>query len=303
MISLAPCSVIVPTRRRPQQLRRCLESVCESDYDHSRLELVVVNDGGRQHDAVEDAVRWARGRVEVVFLETSGLGPAGARNLGARHAGGALLAFTDDDCRVHPDWLARLAGAVERSGGGAGGRTLNGLPGDRWATLSQRIIELVYTHYNDREGDAEFLATNNFAVPADAFRELAGFDERYALGAEDREFCRRWRATGRPLRYEPSALVEHTHPMALSDFLHQHFDYGRGAYRFHRDAANGGDGQVVRSVGFHSSVPRLLKQTTPAEGDRRRALAATAVGLGLWQAANAAGFVWEAATSMAARRR
>src|SRR5213078_5205472 len=76
---LRPCSVIVPTRGRPEQLRVCLESICGSDYDRSRLEIVVVNDGGLQEErAVEAAVRAVQERVEVLLLRTDGLGPAAA---------------------------------------------------------------------------------------------------------------------------------------------------------------------------------------------------------------------------------
>jgi GT2 family glycosyltransferase len=288
------CSVIVPTRGRPEQLRACLESLCGSDYDRSSLEIVVVDDGGRQQRAVEAAVSSVEGRVRVVLLRTEGLGPAAARNVGAQRAGGTLLAFTDDDCRVESDWLALLADAVGRSdGGAAGGRTLNGLPDNRWAVTSQRIVDLVYAHYNEAASDAEFLATNNLAVPADAFQELGGFDERYALpGGEDRAFCLRWRASGRVLLYEPRALVEHAHPLTLAGFLRQHFAYGRGAYRFHRDAR-----QVRESAAFHAALPRLLAAGVPAGPRRTRELTATVGGLVLWEAGNAAGVAYEAVAS------
>lgn len=294
MTAVLSCSVIVPTHGRPDQLRTCLESICRSDYDRSGLEVVVVNDGGLEHGAVEASVRSVEDGVPISLLRTEGLGPAGARNAGARHATGMLLAFTDDDCTVQPNWLALLADAVGRSdGGAAGGRTLNGLPNDRWATTSQRIVDLVYAHYNDGTGDAGFLATNNLAVPAAAFRELGGFDERYVLpGGEDRAFCLRWRASGRALVYEPRARVEHAHALTPTGFLRQHFAYGRGAYRFHRDSS-----QLGESLAFHAAVPRLLASAIPAGPGRVRELAATSGGLVLWELANAGGMACEAVAS------
>ena len=264
----------------------------------------MVNDGGLQEErSVEAAVRAVQERVEVLLLRTDGLGPAAARNLGVRHAGGTVLAFTDDDCTVHPEWLALLAAAVERAdGGAAGGRTLNGRPNDRWAATSQRIVDLVYAHYNEPTRGAEFLATNNLAAPAEAFRELGGFDERYVLpGGEDRAFCRRWRASGRALIHEPRALVEHSHPMTLPGFLRQHFAYGRGAYRFHRNAALEGDSQLRETFAFHAAVPRLLAAMVPAGSGRAREVTATAGGLVLWEAANAAGVACEAVSSALGR--
>jgi len=53
-----------------------------------------------------------RGTLRTIHREP-GTGPAPAlRNDGWRAARGALVAFTDDDCRPEPAWLERLAGAA-----------------------------------------------------------------------------------------------------------------------------------------------------------------------------------------------
>ena len=134
-----PCTVVIPTRQRPQQLRDCLRSIAELDYPKDRLELVVVDDGASSEATAEQAARELRGQLDIRVLETPHLGPAAARNAGARQAGGAILAFTDDDCRVERGWLATLAAAVGPAGAnGAGGRTVNALLADRWARSSWR---------------------------------------------------------------------------------------------------------------------------------------------------------------------
>jgi cellulose synthase/poly-beta-1,6-N-acetylglucosamine synthase-like glycosyltransferase len=289
-------SVVVPTRDRPELLRACLRSISESAYPAARLEVLVVDDGSAAGEVVRDVVSAAKGGIETVLLQSWVRGPAAARNAAARRARGEVLAFTDDDCCVHRDWLARLVAAVqETAGGAAGGRTRNGLPDNRWATTSQRIVDLVYAHFNADAADPQFLATNNLAVSAEAFRAAGGFDERYPLaGGEDRAFCRMWRSRGLRLRYEPRALVEHTHVLTLPTFLRQHFNYGRGAFRFHRDAAVEHDSQLRKSLAFHAAVPRLLGSVVPAGPGRARELAATVAGLVLWETANAAGVAREA---------
>src|SRR6266516_2198086 len=215
---MAPCTVVVPTRNRPRQLLECLRSIAALDYPRERLEVVVVDDGGPTGAA---EVAREVGGLEIEVVETPHLGPAGARNAGARRAGGEILAFTDDDCRVDPGWLAALTAALRSSGPqAAGGRTLNALPADRWATASQKLVDLLYAYYNLGPGRVEFLATNNLAVGAEAFREIGGFDERYRT-AEDREFCRRWRGLGFELLYVPDAIVHHGHPLTLGAFARQ----------------------------------------------------------------------------------
>jgi GT2 family glycosyltransferase len=164
------------------------------------------------------------------------------------------------------------------------------LRGNRWSAASQRVIDLVYAYYNADPDHARFLTTNNLAVPTEAFREVGGFDESFRT-AEDRDFCRRWLARGLEITYAREALVQHTHPLTLAAFLRQHFDYGRGAFRFHRRAERARDGQVRTVLGFYGSMPRLLRE------NGRGGLGDVA----LWQAANAAGFAWEAARSVARR--
>jgi hypothetical protein len=41
----------------------------------------------------------------------------------------------------------------------------------------------------------------------------------------------------------PSAVVLHDNPLDLWTFLHRHFRYGRGAYRFHRLRRDRGSGR------------------------------------------------------------
>ncbi len=290
------CSVIVPTRGRPELLGACLASISRSRYPLERLEVVVADDSGSADGAVAKVVAAARGGLEVQLVETARRGPAAARNAAASRARGMVLAFTDDDCVVRSDWLARLVAAAQ-GGAAAGGHTLNGLPDNRWAATSQQIVDLVYAHSNRDPGDPQFLATNNLAVSTDVFREAGGFDEAYLhAGGEDRAFCRKWRALGLPLRYEPGALVEHRHALTLQTFLRQHFDYGRGSYRFHSDAAREGDGRVQEALRFQASVPRLLLAEAARDGGAV-SVAGTTSRFVLWQAANAAGMAWEAALS------
>lgn len=71
-----------------------------------------------------------------------------------------------------------------------------------------------------------------------AFLELGGFDESFSLpAAEDRDFCSRWRAGGRPMTYAPDAVIRHFHRLTPASFLRQHFHYGRGAYWFRKKRA------------------------------------------------------------------
>jgi GT2 family glycosyltransferase len=286
-VSLPSVSVVVPTRDRPEQLTRCLSALAGVAYPPERLELIVVNDGGRAR--LEPICEAARLPVRLLHQEPTG--PGAARNRGAAAAEGELLALTDDDCRPDAGWLRALAAALASApDAGAGGQTLNALVSNPFADASQHIQALVYAHYNRDPEGARFLASNNLAVPRRAFEELGGFDEGFPLASEDRDFCDRWLASGRTLRYAPGAVVHHARELDLAGFVRQHLAYGRGAARYHRARALRGSGRMRDEMSFHRDAS--LWRRTLGLRPRRRAARMVPL-LAIWQAANAAGYLLE----------
>lgn len=282
-------SVIVPTYRRPEALRRCLRHLADQRFPRDRFEIIVVDDG--TGEPPEDAVAEVCGRVAVTLHAQPHTGPAAARNTGARHAAGEYLAFTDDDCAPAPDWLTSLTACwVEHPGAGVGGRTVNMLPTNLCAVVSQVIIDLAYDFYNSTGEEARFFASNNLAMPAGRFRELGGFDESFHW-SEDRDICDRWRQAGYRLLFAPAAVVYHANALNWRRFCRQHFNYGRGAFRYHRGRARRGSGRLRDDIRFHAELPRRLAAVFAATPLRRwSGLAAL---LTAWQAANAVGYLYQ----------
>jgi glycosyltransferase involved in cell wall biosynthesis len=285
-------SIIVPTYARPRQLRGCLASLAGLDYPASGYEVVVVDDGSPE--PLDGVVAPFRARLNLTLVRQANRGPAAARNAGAAAAKGRFLAFTDDDCRPAADWLrrleARLAGVPDRL---IGGRTVNALTRNPYAVASQLIVDAVYAFYNRDPDAARFFASNNMALAADLFQALGGFDSSFPkAAAEDRDLCDRWLHHGYKLEYAPEAVVLHAHPLTLLRFCKQHFAYGRGARRYHQLRTARGSGRLSHDLAFHAQLPALLQ--APLAGlPLGRAVPVVAL-LGLWQAANAAGFFYEA---------
>jgi GT2 family glycosyltransferase len=88
-------------------LSRLLESLRQLTYPRRQFELIVVggpHDRGR--DVVESFRESADFPVHYCIVRADMLGSASfKRNGGAEVARGDILAFTDDDCVVHRDWL------------------------------------------------------------------------------------------------------------------------------------------------------------------------------------------------------
>ncbi|MGH2537664.1 MAG: glycosyltransferase family 2 protein, partial [Candidatus Promineifilaceae bacterium] len=131
--------------------------------------------------------------------------------------------------------------------------TVNGLADNPYAAASQALLDYLYQQHNAEQGQAAFLTSNNLALRRADFARGGGFDASYGLaGGEDRDFCRRWLAAGLRLAFEPAARVSHSRAMGLGGFLGQHFNYGRGAYRFHRGRPAGA--RRLAPLGFYARL-------------------------------------------------
>jgi len=288
--NLPRVSVVIPTRDRPDALRRCLTSLASSELVPADFEVVVVDDGSLV--PVNAVVENFRASLEVSLERLdSSVGPAAARNRGVQRSRGPFVAFIDDDCLPAPTWLRELLMAHEKWGEAMiGGGLENGKPGDPFCEASQSLLDYLYAYANPDHGEAEFFASCNLAVPRDVFHRMGGFDESYPFAAgEDRAFCSRWRAQGGRLVYAESARVQHFPSLGLAGFWRQHFRYGRGARRFRRPSSRDGNS----ATGFEAPAFYAGLVGTPI---RRHGIARglpIAVLMGLSQVATLLGFLTE----------
>ncbi|WP_017571310.1 glycosyltransferase [Nocardiopsis halotolerans] len=94
-------TVVVPTRDRPELLRRTLRAIAEQDYP-GRLTTIVVFDNDQPDPLL---ARSGGDRPVRVVTNTLTPGLAGARNTGVLAADSDLVAFCDDDDTWLPDKL------------------------------------------------------------------------------------------------------------------------------------------------------------------------------------------------------
>lgn len=165
-------SVVVPTYRRPLLLATCIASLAAQTLDPCTYEIIVCDDG--PDDATRAAVnalarRFATRGPAIRYLPvTATQGPAGARNAGWRAARGRVIAFTDDDTRAAPNWLAAGLAAIDGGAHAVSGAIEVPLPP-------------VPTDYElDAAGlaRAEFATANVFVTRA-MLERIGGFDERF----------------------------------------------------------------------------------------------------------------------------
>jgi glycosyltransferase involved in cell wall biosynthesis len=132
-LSLPVVTVVVPTFNRRDLVVQTVDALLSQTYPRDLVQIVVVDDGST--DGTAEVLRDRYGEsIEVAHPSAKGFA-AGARNVGIERAKGEIVAFTDDDCRPEPDWLAAI---VAGFGGGVAlvqGRTIADpdQPRGRWA--------------------------------------------------------------------------------------------------------------------------------------------------------------------------
>ena len=212
-------SVVVPSHDRPLRLLWLLNALEDQTLAADRWELIVAHDSRPPHtqQLLAEHPLTRRGTLRVIE-RTPGTGPAPAlRNDGWRVARGALVAFTDDDCRPEPGWLQALSDAASDA---APGDVLQGSvrSDPREAEVLARVPWARTLHVEPPNWQA---ATANIAFPRAMLEWLDGFDEQIeGPGGEDTDLWLRAQDAGARLVAVPEALVLHAvHPMALGQYL------------------------------------------------------------------------------------
>ncbi len=197
-------SIIIPVYNGGEQFRQCLAAIHQSTF--TDWELIVVDDGST------DGSRQEADRFGATVLTTRGRqGPAAARNLGARMARGAYLYFTDADCQLHPDTLARIAPYFERD---AALDALFGSYDDAPAATNfvaqYKNLFHHYVHQNSNPHASSFW-TGCGAIKRPVFLALGGFDlRRYRRPSiEDIDLGYRLKRAGGKIRLAREVQVKH----------------------------------------------------------------------------------------------
>ena len=223
-----PCTVVVPTRDRPEQLQRCLDSVRLAIRPGD--ELIVVDSASR--DARVAQVAAAAG---ATVLRCSRPGVDRARNLGWRHGTAEAVLFVDDDVVVDPSWADALVAALDLwpHAGFVTGR-IDALPGGRSTERPVAIKDDDEPARLDATTEGTLGHSASLAVRRRALEDVGGFDEAMGAGARfqsspevdlfDRLFAAGWVGW-----YDPSARAWHEQWRARPQLLKLDWRYGMGA--------------------------------------------------------------------------
>jgi GT2 family glycosyltransferase len=194
-------AVVVPTHNRVGFLEQLVADL-EAQAGIGQFEAVIVDDSSS--DATWDELQRLRrdARFPLSILRTpKNIGPAAARNLGWRDAKAPLVAFTDDDCRPDPTWLARLVDAL---------KGVDVVQGQTRVDPTAAAGRGPFARIQIVEQWSDMFDCCNMGYRRTVLEQTDGFDEDFRRPwAEDADLGWRAVASGATTGWAPDALVWH----------------------------------------------------------------------------------------------
>ncbi len=216
-------SLVIPMYNALDTLPRLLASIEAQTLPRDQYEVIIVDDG-----STDGSGEIVRRHSDIRLLSQQNRGPAAARNLGTRAATGVVIAYTDADCVLKPDWLAKHIELHERHPG------IDGLSGSvapatelpyGSVVLADHLCSWFNVHDRLPEREPEHLPSLMMSVKRRMFDAGIWWTERRITG-EDVDFCKRMVQCGMKLRYFPTPVLQHVDRSGFREFLRHQYNWG-----------------------------------------------------------------------------
>ena len=222
-------TVVVPVRNRELTIQPLLDSLQKLDYDTNKVEVIVVD--GNSTDKTQEIVK--KYPVKLVVEKRKGLNLA--RNTGIKCAKGEIVAFTDSDCIVPPNWITKIVENFKDPQISCVGGSAKALDNDFISQYADNSIVRLMPFFTKREELKKVKpffrhpAGCNMAFRRKVAEEVGYFDEHIQYGFDEVEFADRICRAGYKMVLDPDVLVWHKHRSTFREFLKQNFQYGKGS--------------------------------------------------------------------------
>lgn len=219
------CSVIIPFYNSASTIVLCLESISRLNYPKEKLEIILIDNG-----STDESADIANSYGVTITSEKSVKSSYAARNKGIRMAQGDLIAFTDSDCIVTPEWLNHLTSEWKNGKYGC-------FAGEIEAYQPQSLVEL----FSERAGFLRqsdtlknpympYAKTANAAYRKDVFDHIGLFLPEMTSGGDADIAWRMQNNLSLHIKYIPEALVYHKHRTSIQGLYNQFIKYEYGRY-------------------------------------------------------------------------
>lgn len=222
-------TVLICTYNRHQLLDKALANLI-TDTNPKPNQIVIVNGGTSDAD---DIVQKYVGvdSIEVKLIKTVNKNLATSRNMGLSHCTGDIIAMTDDDALVFPNWVSQMKCVhwEQPEAGAVGGTVL----GTNTKSLIGRVSDAITFPTWNEPRFVRTLPGVNISYKKEVVDKLGPQDETLFRG-EDVDYNWRVQQLGYKIYFDPAIKVWHYHRPTLNGFLNQHYMYGRAYYLVRR---------------------------------------------------------------------
>jgi GT2 family glycosyltransferase len=234
--------IIISTYNRGDRIALSVESILENTYPHFILWIIDESKDNRTQTYVQHVAQHDR-RVRYVPSNLQGL--AAKRNEGFALGSAPFVLFTNDDCRVSPDWVRYMRMELLQSDHWAvfgmvapGTKDPAGAPWYDPDSNREIVLALKETPqpatYGKNRFDLGFGHGHNMGFQRLRFAEIGGIDEELGAGSklgvwDERDLGYRVLARRGSIRYIPEAVVYHHHWLRCDDVMRQSRNYAMGA--------------------------------------------------------------------------
>jgi glycosyltransferase involved in cell wall biosynthesis len=171
-------SIIIPAFNEQKYLHRTLHSVERQTFDHSDLEVIVVDNASTDQTADVFHSFSCKSSIMHILLKEPILSPGRARNTGAKRARGKVFLFLDADSSLSPQTVQRVYDGYKK-GLFMGIIRIKADPSDR---IANQFFDLIHFGKN-----LFHLACHLGYCERNLFFEVGGFDPGI-IHAEDLKF-------------------------------------------------------------------------------------------------------------------
>ncbi len=172
-IGFSDISIILPVKDNQKGINLFLSEFLKTHTsDMYPKEIIIVDNNSRPQITIKQ--EYIDSGVPIFLLTCAAIGPACTRNVGARHANGSWLLFTDSDCIPSHTFIQGYFSSMNGAIGYAG--NIKAWGNDRLSRYyeSQDIL-LPPNWIEDEKIQPEYLVTANTLVWKHAFEHIGGF--------------------------------------------------------------------------------------------------------------------------------
>ncbi len=210
-------ALVVGTYNGEKVIGKCVDSLLKTHYPYK--EVIVVDDGSTDNTC--KVLEQFKRDIRILRKERGGV--SSARNYAAERTDAELIATTDNDCEVNPEWITKAVKHFKDPKVGA----VTGEKKYKITNIVSAVRSKEYAvRFANRGKEANSIECPCAVIRKDAWMDIGGFNTGTKVGGEDTEFGYRLRRKGYKIVYEPEVVVYHDAEESLKMYIKRNYRNG-----------------------------------------------------------------------------